>query len=255
VIGSYYTCLKKPDEFFHLFPEWTFVFRDPSEREIMEVRVSDGRMPPLPYIDVPELNELRAGQIAMYMKFKVSLAYLGADSSKRDASDIVTVLDREGRSYIELVFGKSQEDSFTEVVESDNSKVFVRARLIGRPTDHAGSYTVVQNPVRLGSTTVATARFPARDFYASIDPISDWNIDVNEAVHRAVARGAQAIPPGKFGMSGGPGLFRLHRSARGELDGSYWQLPYRIGIRPILVDAKNGDVYAVNDSGNYSRKW
>lgn len=256
VVGSYYICLKKPNTFFHRFPEWVFLFRNSAMDEILEVRVSDGRMPQLPAMQLDELKDIDDGRIAMHMKFKVNLAYLGADidANDDDLSDVVVILDHHGRSLIEIR-GKGPEDNIPEVAESINSKVFARVRSVGRATDRSNQWTVIESPVRLGKTRVYSSRNPAGDFYKALDVISNWKVDVEEAISRAIAAGAEAIPPGKFGQSGGPGVFRLNNSARIDRNGTYWKIPYRVGIRPILVDANNGDVYAVNDSGEYSKRW
>jgi hypothetical protein len=255
VVGSYYICLKKPNTFFHRFPEWVFLFRDSVMDEILEVRVSDGRMPQLPAVQLDELKDIDDGRIAMHMKFKVNLSYLGSDNTNEDdLSDVVVILDNHGRSLIEIR-GKGPEDNIPEVVESINTKVFARVRSVGRTTDRSNQWKVIENPVRLGKTIVSGSRYPAGEFYKELDAIINWKVDVEEAVSLAIAAGAQAIPPGKFGQSGGPGVFRLNNSARIDRNKTYWKTPYRVGIRPILVDANNGDVYAVNDSGEYSKRW
>ncbi|MFZ1007062.1 MAG: hypothetical protein WAN65_09505 [Candidatus Sulfotelmatobacter sp.] len=61
VIGSYYVCLKKPDTFFHRFPEWVFVFRGPVPDRLTEVRVSDSRLPDLPKLSPPESETIMTG--------------------------------------------------------------------------------------------------------------------------------------------------------------------------------------------------
>jgi hypothetical protein len=56
-------------------------------------------------------------------------------------------------------------------------------------------------------------------------------------------------------MEGGPGIFRLFNGKHRNLQGAYWQLPFRIGIRPLGVDASSGKVFAVNNDGIYSANW
>jgi hypothetical protein len=257
IVGSYYICLKKPDTFFYQFPEWVFFFRSPKRNEILEIRVCDGRMPVLPSYQIEDMKHLGDGQIAMHMKFKVSLAYLGISQAIANGTrDVVVILDRYGRCVVAMFFGQGQPyDGIAEVVESGNSIVFARVRSVGLATDNCTEYTVIESPVRIGKTIVSNAYYPASDFYKSLDPITDWRIDAEKAIALATANGARAIPPDKIGQAGGPGIFRLYNTWQRNLRGAYWQIPYRVGIRPILVDAKTGEVYAVNDSGEYSRKW
>jgi hypothetical protein len=254
IIGSYYIFMKKPDTFFHKFPEWVLIFKNMMSNEILEVRISDGRMPPLPYIKLDDFNSLYDGKIAMHMKFTVNLAYLGADIAEAgDTTDVVVIFDNYARSLIEIR-GKSPYDSIPEVVESLNSKVFARIRSVGRATDYCKNFTVIESPIRLGKVVICSARFPADDFYKSLNPIVKWKIDVEKAIEKAIAAGAKAIPPGKFAHSGGPGLFRLNSSKKLNLHGFYWQIPFRVKISPILISAENGDVFTVDQSGNYNKK-
>jgi hypothetical protein len=255
ILGSYYICFKKPNLFFHRFPEWVFLLRRKDNTEILEFRVSDGRIPPLPEMMISELDNLKHGQIANYVNLKGSLEYLGVDNPfRRNSTTIVVILDEEGRSLVEL-HGTGPVDDIPEVVESVNSKVFARVRTVGRPTDHVSKITVIENPQELGEIIVRKATFETNQFYELLNPITNWRIDVDEAINRSIKKGAKATPPGKFGMSGGPGVFRLYNSRRYNLTGAFWDIPYRIGIRPILIDASSGKVYAVNNEGEYSTKW
>ena len=128
-------------------------------------------------------------------------------------------------------------------------------RPIGRSTDNRQQYTVHENLSRLGKVITAKAQYPQTSFYGSLSPITEWRIDIDQAISAALAAGALATPPGKLGHGGGPGCFRLFNGKHGNRQGAYWQLPFRIGIRPVLVDAKRGKVLAVNNSGEYSDRW
>ena len=254
VIGSYYICLKKPDTFFHRFPEWVFVFRGPAPNRITEIRVTDGRLPELPKLGSGESQAISDGDLLMHMRFKVPLAYLGVEGVPAEDKDVVVDIDPESRALMETV-GHGPDDDFAEVVESENTKVFARVRSVGRRTDRPEQYHVHESVSSLGKVIIATAEYEQNSFYQSLEPITEWRIDIEQAIGRALAAGAKATPPGKFGMGGGPGCFRLFNGKHDNLKGAYWQLPFRIGIRPILVDAKKGKVLAVNDAGDYSDRW
>ena len=180
VIGSYYVCLKKPDIFFHRFPEWVFLFRNRNNNEILEFKVSDGRVPRLPGITISELSNLKNGQIANYMNFKVSLEYLGIDSYYKE-NTIIVILDEEGRSLV-IMYLSGSEDSIPEVVESVNTKVFARVRSIGRPTDYVSSMRVIEYPRKFGKIIVRKANFESNEFYNSLDPVTNWEVDIDDAI-------------------------------------------------------------------------
>ena len=271
VIGSYYICFKKPDRFFHRFPEWVFVFRSQDLTTFVEFRVFDTRIPPIPMFGSLDVNALltptlepriAGGEIVSFISLKVTPEYLGlylpyGEGERPDpalGSYILVVVDQEGRSLIELTGGTSS-DFIPEVVESVNDKVFARVRVAGRPTDYSGNRTIIEYPGKLGKIAVIKAEHEGNEFYRSLSPIRNWEIDVDEALANAIERGAKAIPPDKLGMAGGPGTFRLINNAVNNLTGEFWRIPYRVGIRPVLINARNGKVYAMNNRGDYSTRW
>lgn len=254
VIGSYYICLKKPKTFFHRFPEWVFVFRGPSPDRLTEVRVTDSRLPDLPFLSPKETKTLHDGDILTYMQFHVPLGFLGVKGVPNKDDDVIVDLDSGSRDLVTII-GSGPSDDFDDVVESINTKVFARVRPIGRSTDHPKSYSVEESLTRLDKFIIAKSEYSETPFYRSLLPLSTWKIDIDQAIQNVRRRGGLAIPPGKFGMDGGPGYFRLYNGKHRNRQGAYWQLPFRIGLRPVIVDANSGNVLAVNNSKEYSQRW
>jgi len=65
---------------------------------------------------------------------------------------------------------------------------------------------------------------------------------------RRWVRGPREAACGGVASMRAPGLrgggFRLFNGKHRNLQGTYWQLPFRVGIRPILVNATSGKVFA-----------
>jgi hypothetical protein len=254
VIGSSYICVTKPDEIFHRFPEWTLIFRKDQDR-LLEFKVSDSRIPDPPSIPSSELSAASDGQIAYYIISKKGFYAstgntFGKDSGINYAIDII---DHRGRAII-IMQGHGPEDNISETEDGLNSKVLARVQIIGRPTDHVSEYHVIEDIANKRTIYIKKATAPMSPFYASLAPISNWKIDVKRAIEIAIDRGAKGAPPGKEGVGGQPTV-RLYDGHIYGLQGAYWKIPYRIAIRPLLIDASSGKLYAVNNEGKYATEW
>jgi hypothetical protein len=261
VIGSYYICLSKPDVFFHRFPEWFFLFRSKETHEIIEVRVSDSRLPPRPKFEESIIykadSTIATGGVSYFFQYKIPLNYIDAyDASRGNTNSELAFIDYQSREFESIEGSFESHDDIPEVVESSNAKVFARVRVACRPSDIASGYRVVASPVKLGSITITKSVLDPSPFLNSLHPITNWHIDVDKAIKCAKNKGALAIPPGKNGQTGGPGFFRLlntsYPTSSDTLVGCFWSIPFRVGIIPILIDADNGKVYGIDSTGHYS---
>lgn len=255
VVGSSYICLNKPDIIFHRFPEWLFVFRNRIDKQLLEFKVSDSRLPDPPLFKDNEVEKINEGQIAYYIVSKkgfydFSGKRVAPDSDINYALDIV---DQEGKTLV-ILQGHGPADNINEVEDGINSRVLARVQIVGRPTDRVSKYTAIEDINKKRSIFIKKANLEANEFYNSLAPINNWKIDADKAIEIAVKKGAKGSPPGKERVGGHPTV-RLCSGSLRNLQGSFWKIPYRIDIRPIIVDASSGQLYAVNNAGNYSTKW
>lgn len=247
VVGSYYICLHQADAtIFHRFPEWLFLFRHRQAHTLSALKVTDSRIPKIPNVDVAD-RQLKHGWVAYFcvakrpkMEFKLNL------------------LDEEGKIHSQFA-GSAPEDRLDEVIEGVGVTVLARRQVYGGGVEDVRNLRVIEGNDRLGSVEIRHAIVPANPFHSSLHPLEGWRVGVGAAIQQARARGATGSPPDKDGK-GGSSVVRLFNGpqagGRGEpLNGPYWQVPYRVGLRPILVDARNGSVLAVNDQGQYSSTW
>lgn len=253
VIGSSYICLNKPDVIFHRFAEWTLIFRKDHDH-LLEFKVSDSRIPDPLLIDSSALSKTNDGQIAYYIVSKKG--FYDFSGNKRLGSSInyaVDIIDHKGRTII-ILHGRGPEDNISETEDGLNSKVLARVQIIGRPTDHVSEYQVIEDVSNNRTIYVKKAKTPISSFYASLLPIRNWNIDVEKAIEIAMKHGGTSTPPGKE-QTGGHPTVRLLDGSIYNMHGIYWTIPYRIKIRPLLIDASSGTLYAVDNAGTYSTNW
>lgn len=250
VIGSYYICLNKPDTIFYCFPEWVFLFRHQSKDKFLEFKVSDNRIPAMPHLDLHEIEE---GQIAYYIVPREMVISSGIRIGPNNPINImIHIMDEGGRSLV-IISGKGPKDNIDEVTNGINSQVLARAQIAGRPSEEANTYLSIESLQKRGKLYIRKAEFIGNNFYRELKPITNWKIGAEDAVRIAVKAGAKGIPLGK---TSGPGVFRLNHASWNNLDRACWDIPHRIdGIRPVLVDASLGRLYAVNNKGAYSTKW
>lgn len=255
VVGSSYICLNKPDIIFHRFPEWLFIFRNRINKQLLEFKVSDSRLPDPPPFEDAEMARIKEGQIAYYIVSKKGFYDF---SGKRVAPDsdinyAVDIIDQEGKTLI-ILQGRGPVDNINEVEDGINSRVLARVQISGRPTDRVAEYKVIEDINKKRSIFIKKVKLESNQFYDSLAPITNWKIDADKAIEIAIKKGAKGSPPGKERVGGHP-TTRLCSGSMHNLQGSFWKIPYRIDIRPLLVDASTGELYAVNNSGNYSTKW
>lgn len=255
VVGSSYICLNKPELIFHRFPEWLFVFRNRVDNQLLEFKVSDSRLPDPPLIKASELDRVNEGQIAYYIVSKKGFYdfYRTRVAPDSDINYALDILDQEGKTLI-ILHGRGPIDDINEVEDGINSQVLARVQAIGRPTDRVTEYKVIEDMNKKRTIFIKNAKFVANQFHASLASIKNWKIDAEKAIEIAVKKGAKGAAPGKELVGGHP-IVRLYNGVIRNLQGSYWKIPYRIDIRPLLVDASTSQLYAVNNEGNYSTKW
>ena len=253
IVGSYYICLKKPDLIFYRFPEWLFLFRHKFSNNFFEFKVSDSRIPVPPRIG-SGLDSIKDGQIAYYIVSKEDYDVHGIRvGPNSEINYLLDIIDEEGRTLISMQ-GQGPKDYISETTDGINSLVLARVQIIGRPSDDISEWREIEIPHRMGKIIVKKAEFKGNQFYDSLTPITNWKIDAEEAIQISVKEGAKGTPPGKERV-GGPGVFRLYNGIRYNLKGAYWDIPYKIVIRPVLIDASTGQLYAINNKGEYSTKW
>lgn len=268
VIGSYYICLRKPDTIFHRFPEWVFLFRSKFDNHLVEYKVSDNRIPNHPFVgDIKKMlrgywqkRESMTDRNTVEIKGGYTTYYIVAKKDIRDGSsftksynNFLVVFDKHGRNLITSA-GRGPDDNIGEAIDGITSQVLARAQVADRPTSYVTQWTEIVDPNKMRTLVIRKADFEGNDFYQSLSPIKNWEIDIDEAIYIAAKKGGKGFPLGKERI-GGPGVARLYNGKRYNIEGSYWKLPYKIGIRPILIDASTGELYAMNNKGEYSKKW
>ena len=250
-IGSYYTCIRKPDVIFLQFCEWVFVFRSPDSTHLVEYRVLDNRMPELPILPQATLLEgIRDGGFATYVSYNTPPQALGMRGMDDDDS-AVHQYDAKGRVIVKSM-GKGPRYSFSEINEGPNELVISLTRACARPTDHLAESTVIERWNRFGDVVIYRATHPRNSFYDRLSPI-EFALDAQEAIIHAREAGAEFEVPGKRMVS--IGAVRLHDGQDLDVPGPCWRLPMRMSLRPIVVHATSGRVYFVDDDGKYTAYW
>lgn len=250
-IGSYYTCVCKPDVIFLQFCEWVFVFRGPDNSHLVEYRVLDNRMPELPILPQATLLEgIRDGGFATYVSYNTPPQALGMRGMDDDDS-AVHQYDAKGRVIVKSM-GKGPRYSFAEINEGPNEFVISLTRACARPTDHLAESTVIERWNRFGDVVIYRTTHPRNSFYDRLTPM-EFGLDAQEAITHAMEAGAEFEVPGKRMVSAG--AVRLHDGQDIDVPGPCWRLPMRMSIRPIVVHATSGRVYFVDDDGKYTAYW
>jgi len=248
-MGSYYTCVRKPNSIFHQYFEWVFVFRKEGSRDLVEYRVVDGRVPALPVSEVSESTP--EGGFATFVVYNVSPRALGMSYGDESTNSEIRVHDVHGRVTM-IASGEAPQGSFAEIIEGPNEIVISRSRTIGRPTDHLRDSEVLDRWNRFGNVMVFRADRARDAFYDGLRPIKP-TVGAEEATALALAAGAEFEVPGKQMLPVGAVYLRDLRE-RG-VAGPYWQLPLRMALRPIVVGAKSRRVHFVADDGQYVAYW
>lgn len=243
IIGSYYVCLRKPQTIFHIFPEWFFIFRNKSNGNLREVKVSDSRIPKFPSIKLSE-EEVQEGWFAYYV---VNNDKAWERKGKFD------IFDEEGKIRFSIE-GTAPLDKISEVIDGNKEKVLSRVQICCWEVDYVNDLIEIFNPEKTGKIVVKKTEIPTNKFYNLLKPIEKFKVSAEEAIRIAMKKGAKGFPP-DYERVGGPGVVRLYNGKYYNLEGTFWKIPYKIGIRPILVDSKSGELYAVNDKGEYSVNW
>jgi hypothetical protein len=250
-IGSYYTCIRKPDVIFLQFCEWVFVFRSPDSTHLVEYRVLDNRMPELPILPQATLLEgIRDGGFATYVSYNTPPQALGMRGMDDDDS-AVHQYDAKGRVIVKSM-GKGPRYSFAEINEGPNEFVISLTRACARPTDHLAESTVIERWNRFGDVVIYRTTHPRNSFYDRLTPM-EFGLDAQEAITHAMEAGAEFEVPGKRMVSAG--AVRLHDGQDIDVPGPCWRLPMRMSLRPIVVHATSRRVYFVDDDGKYTAYW
>ena len=249
-IGSYYTCVRKPDSIFLQFFEWVFVFRKENSKDLVEYRVLDSRMPQLPVLPPGTTISTPAGGFATYVVYKVPPEALGIRHTG-DADAEIRQYDAKGRVVV-TTRGTGPQHSFAEIIEGPNEFVISLTRACGRPTDHLAESTVVERWNRFGDVVVYRTIHEQDAFYASLKPI-ELTLGAEDAIKLAMRAGAEFEVPGKQMVS----ATAVYLRDGSELDvaGPCWRMPLRMSLRPIIVHAKSCRVYFVADDGQYKAYW
>jgi hypothetical protein len=251
IIGSYYICLKKPDIIFHRIPEWCFIFRHKLNNSLLEFKITDTRIPEPVWIEVERITD---GQLEYYVVSKESYDSQGIlVGPNSELNFLVNIIDEYARTLV-TISGRGPEDKIVEVTNGVNSIVLSRVQLTNRLTDTVSKYFIIDNPIQRGKTLIAMTKYKGNEFYDKLNPITSWRISAEKAIQIAIKNGAKGMIVGKEQV-GGPGVIRLFNGERYNLNGTYWNVPYRIKIRPILIEASTGEFYAMDNNGNYSKKW
>ncbi len=250
-IGSYYTCVRKPDSIFLQFCEWVFVLREPDTGKLVEYRVLDSRMPELPILpnDIL-LGDMREGGFTTYTNYNLSPKALGIRHMD-DQDSAIHHYDALGRVVVKIM-GKAPRHLFDEIHASPNEFAISLTRTVNRPTDHLPESSVIERWNRFGDVQIQRATRPLTPFYENLRPIT-FSLDAQEAISAALAAGAEFEVPGKSMVS--TGGVRLYDGGNIGVPGPCWRLPMRMAIRPIVVQAKSGRVYFVDDDGGYTAYW
>jgi len=250
-IGSYYTCVRKPDAIFLQFCEWVFVFRSPDSSDLVEYRVLDSRMPELPILPEATLLEgLREGGFTTYVSYNIPPQALGI-SDMGDEDSAVHQYDAEGRVIVKTT-GKGPQHSFAEINEGPNEFVISLTRACARPTDHLPESTVVERWNRFGNVVIYRATYPRNSFYDRLKQM-EFTLDAQDSITYAMEAGAEFEVPGKHMVS--TGAVRLLDGQDLGVPGPCWHLPMRMALRPIVVHATSGRVYFIDDDGKYTAYW
>lgn len=249
-LGSYYTCVRKPDSIFLQFCEWVFVFRNERSNELVEYRVLDTRMPELPVLPQGIVSDTPDGGFTTYVTYNVPPKALGMRGAG-DGDAAVRTYDAQGRVIVTSM-GEGPTYSFEEVTEGPNEFVLSLTRTCGRPTDHLTESTVMERWNRFGDVVIYRANHERSEFYDNLRPI-ELALDAQEAVTKAMEAGAEFEVPGKQMISASP--VRLHDGQDLYVSGPCWRLPLRLSLRPLVVQAQSHRVYFVNDDGKYTAYW
>jgi hypothetical protein len=249
-IGSYYTCVRKPDSIFLQFCEWVFVFRRENSKELVEYRVLDSRMPQLPVLPAGTTESTAEGGFATYVLYNVPPEALGIHPTG-EANAAIRQYDAKGRVVV-TTMGTGPQHSFAEITEGPNEFVICLTRACGRPTDHLAKSTVVERWNRLGDVVIYRATHEQDAFYDSLKPI-ELTLGAQDAITLAMRTGADFEVPGKRMVSAT--AVRLHDGRDQDVAGPRWRIPLRMALRPIVVHATSGRVYFVADDGEYKAYW
>lgn len=249
VLGSYYTCVRKPDSIFLQFFEWVLVYRNKINGELVEFRVFDRRIPELP-VAADEAEVVERGGFATYVVYKVSPRALGMPFDA-ETNYQIRIHDVFGRIKM-TVSGSVPTDSFVEIIEGPNEIVLSRTRPIGRPSDFVSESSLIDRWNRFGSVAIYRAARERDAYYDSLRAI-DPEIDAEEAVTLALEAGAEFEVPGKQMLPAGA-VYLRDVNERG-VSGPSWRLPLRMALRPILVHATSRRVYFVGDDGQFKAYW
>ena len=249
-IGSYYTCVRKPDSIFLQFCEWVFVFRKENSKELVEYRVLDSRMPQLPVLPPGTIENTPEGGFATYVVYKVPPEALGIRRTI-DTDAEIRQYDAKGRVVV-TTRGKGPQHSFAEIIEGPNELVISLTRACGRPTDHLAESNVVERWNRFGDVVVYRTTREQDAFYGSLKPI-ELTLGAQEAITLALRAGAEFEMPGKHMVSAT--AVYLHDGRELGVAGPCWRMPLRMSLRPIIVNAKSRRVYFVADDGQYRAYW
>lgn len=238
-IGSYYICVRKPKEIFHLFPEWTFVFRSRIKDEFIEIRVSDSRLPQTP-LNAGAKDMFHDGSFSYYIVPRTDSFFIS-----RDDNYFLNTIDNKSRT-VSVVEGKVSKYSFGEIIDGSNSYILARAQIYGRPTDKLTRYQEVIDIEHSITIVLRKATVEMDDFFRNLKAIPSINVTPEEAVIIAKKKGAVGFTLGQEKI-GGPGVFRLNDGQRYGLEGAYWDIPYRIMVSPVLINVETGDLYTIPD--------
>jgi len=245
-IGSYYTCVRKPDSIFLQFFEWVFVFRKGNSKKLIEYRIVDSRVPPLPEIPSDSTERTPEGGFSTYVVYKVPPKALGIRLSGETNAEI-RQYDAKGRVIV-TTRGTGPQHSFAEIIEGPNEIVISLTRALGRSTDHLLENTVVERWNRFGDVAIYRATREQDTFYSNLKPI-EFNLGAQEAILLAKRAGAEFEVPGKRMVSATAVYLR------DEMAGAFWRIPLRMSLRPIRVHNKSHRVYFVGDDGQYTAYW
>ena len=250
-IGSYYTCVRKPDKIFLQFCEWVFVFRNSASSDLVEYRVFDSRLPDLPILSASTIFQgMREGGFATYVVYNIPPKALGMREIDNEYS-AVHQYDAEGR-VVAKIMGKALRHSFAEINEGPNEFVLSLTRACARPTDHLSESKVIERWNRFGDVVISRTTYSKNAFFERLVPIG-FVLDAQDAITYAIEAGAEFEVPGKRMIS--IGAVRLYDGQNIEVPGPCWHLPIRMSLRPIVVHANSGRVYFVDDNGEYTAYW
>lgn len=246
LVGSYYICLQIPGTIFHRPCGWRLVYRHRKRKNLLEINVRDSRVPSFPNLPVPS-ERLEPGWITYF-----------ATRTYPDHEHALLMIDEEGRVRISTVYG-GPPDSIGEVWPNERCVPIARILIGGGPADSVQEYIESASPISFGITQVKRADLDMNPFHGSLAAIGEFRVSAERAIQLARQRGARGMVPGSERV-GGPGVIRLNSCWPDEVDPPsagrvFWEIPYRIGIRPVRIDADDGRVLALNDEFKYSTEW